>query len=117
MTFPPELPNEITVQAGHSVDLELPSYAGSGYSWSLESSGDSDIANAVLGPLVNAPAGPPPQELGVSEPPALTVVPDQLTITGLSPGTTHRHLTLRRPFATGPPAAQYDVQISVTTAI
>lgn len=113
MTFPPELPAEISVRAGRSVDLELPSYAGSGYSWSLEFPDGTDIATAVLEPLVNAPAGPPPQELGVSEPPALTLVPDRLTITGLSPGTTYCHLTLRRPFVPGPPAAQYDVHVTV----
>jgi hypothetical protein len=113
MTFPPDLPGEITVQAGRSVTLELPSYAGGGYSWSIESPVGADIATVVLAPLDNAPAGPPPQELGVSEPPAMTLVPDQLTITGLSPGTTHCRLTLRRPFAPGPPAGQYDVQVTV----
>ena len=113
MTFPPDLPDEITVQAGRSVDLELPSYAGSGYSWTVESPGGTDIATAVLGALGNDPASPPPQEPGVTEPPTVTLVPGRLTITGISPGTTHCYLTLRRSFASGPPAARYDLQITV----
>ena len=113
MTFPPELPAEISVRAGRSVDLELPSYAAAA------TRGQSNLTTAptsptqVLEPLVNAPAGPPPQELGVTEPPALTLVPDRLTITGLTAGTTHCPLTLRRPFVPGPPAAQYDVHVTV----
>jgi hypothetical protein len=43
----------------------------------------------------------------------MTLVPDHLTITGLSPGTTYCRLTLRRPFAPGPPAGQYDVRVTV----
>jgi len=114
VSFPtPELPGEITVQAGRSVDLELPSYAGGGYSWSVESPAGHDIADAVLRPLGSAPAGPSPQERGVIEPPELVLVPDQLTITGLAPGTTHYHLILSRPFAPDPPAAEYELHVTV----
>ena len=114
MSFPsPNLPDAITVQAGRSVDLELPSYAGSGYSWSVEAPTGTAIADAVLRPLGNAPTGPPPQEPGVTEPPDLVLIPDQLTITGRSPGITHCRLTLRRRFDPDPPAVQHDVRVTV----
>ena len=114
MSFPsPDLPDEITVRTGQSVDLELPSYAGGGYSWSVEAPTGTEIAGAVLRSLGSAPAGPPPQEPGVTEPPDLVLVPERLTITGRSAGSTLYRLTLRRPFDPGPPAAQHDVRVTV----
>jgi hypothetical protein len=110
-----DLPDHVTVEVGASVDVALPSYAGGGYSWSVECPSGTTIAHAAIRPAGTAEAAPP-AEPGVSEPPPLYLVPEQLTIRGLSPGTTRCRLTLQRPFDRGPPAAEHDLRVTVLPA-
>lgn len=109
MTFPlDELPTEITVCVGRWLDIDLPSYAGGGYSWSVDFPDDRSIAHAVIRQAGDAQPPAPPREPGVTAPPpGPTLVSEQLTVNGLCPGTTRCRLMLRRPFETGPPAAEH----------
>jgi hypothetical protein len=117
VSFPvDDLPSDVTLEASRSVDLHLPSYAGGGYSWSVDCPG-AEIVHAMIGQEGGAPAGSVPQEPGVSEPPEPYLIPDQLTIRGISPGTARCRLTLRRPFDAGPPAVVHEFQVTVLPGV
>ena len=106
-----DLPSHITLTVGDRAEIPLPSYAGSGNSWSV--SGDPGQKVADLAVEVEAPAPTPGRGDGVSEPPAMSVASERAVVRALQPGEAIWHLVLARSFGPPEPAATHDVRVTV----
>jgi hypothetical protein len=106
------LPRKITLAVGARAEVRLPSYSGSGNSWSVTRVSGPEAARAWVEPAddVSVPASPAD---GTAEPPALVLVPDRAVVVGVAPGEATWRLVLARPFGPSTPAAVHDFQVTV----
>lgn len=106
------LPRKITLPVGGRHEFALPSYAGSGNSWSTECLSGKEIAHlsieqAGLPEILRTPGN------GNTEPPELTLTPEVVVILGLAPGESTWRLILARSFGPSTPTASHDVFVTV----
>ena len=104
-----QLPEHITLAVGDRAEIPLPSYLGSGNSWSVTS--DLDQGVAVLVVELEPPALAP--ERGEGEPPPLSLASERAVVTALAPGEVTWRLVLGRSFGRSEPAATHDVRVTV----
>jgi hypothetical protein len=107
------LPRHITLRVGERAEVPLPSYAGSGNSWSAIRLSDSGVADVSV---EFTEASPPPSASltdGTAEPPPLFLVPERAVVSALAPGKARWQLVLARPFASSPPTAVHEFQVTV----
>lgn len=109
------LPLGITVAVGGRSEICLPSYAGSGNSWSVRRVGGGEVARVwvEMGESPTAVASPGD---GIAEPPALMLVPERAVVLGLAPGEATWRLVLARPFGPSTPIAAHDFHVTVRAA-
>jgi hypothetical protein len=109
------LPENITLAVGDRLELRLPSYSGSGNSWSATRFGGTDAARVQIQLPASAIPDPMPAD-GTTEPPPLALMPEMLVITGVTPGEAAWRLTLSRSFGPANTAAVHDFRITVLAA-
>jgi hypothetical protein len=110
------LPRRISLSIGERLEIPLPSYVGSGNTWSARCLRGEDVArvSVLLGDL---PPTPPMQADGVVEPPALVLVPEFAVVEGLACGEANWRLSLARSFDPSNPAAVHDLDITVWSGL
>ena len=109
------LPREISVAVGGRNETPLPSYAGSGNIWSVRRVAGGEVARVWVEPG-DAPMVAASPSKGITEPPALVLVPERAVVLGLHPGEATWRLVLARPFGPPVPIAEHDFQVTVRAA-
>jgi hypothetical protein len=110
------LPRRVSLSIGERLEIPLPSYVGSGNTWSAICLRGDDVArvSVLLGDL---PPLPPIRADGVVEPPALMLVPEFAVVEGLAYGEANWRLALARSFDPSNPAAVHDLDITVCNGL
>lgn len=106
----PGLPRRITVTAGDQHEIPLPSYAGSGNTWSAIAVSGEDAATVTM---ETGPARPPAPVPG-GGPPEPRLAAERAIVSGLRAGRAHWRLELARSFGPRQPVAVVDIDIEVT---
>ncbi len=106
------LPRKVTLAVGDRTEIPLPSYSGSGNTWSVTGISGWEVAHVSVEPAA-APVVPPSPGDGTAEPPALMLVPDRAVVSGLALGEASWRLVLARPFGPSTPIAAHDLQVTV----
>jgi hypothetical protein len=106
------LPQKITLPVGGRHEFALPSYTGSGNSWSIECLRGREVARLSieqvgLAEILRTPGN------GSTEPPELTLTPEVVVISGLAAGESTWRLILARSFGPSTPTASHDVFVTV----
>jgi len=107
----PGLPRRITVAAGGQHEIPLPSYAGSGNTWSATALSGEDVAT------VTVETGPPlpPAPVPGGGPPEPRLAAERAIVSGLRVGRAQWRLELARSFGPRHPVAVVDIDIEVAT--
>ncbi len=103
------VPEWVGVGVGERVTVPLPSFAGSGNTWSCTGY-DEGVVHASI--EIAAPQASQPGD-GTTEPPAMELASVHLTLVGASAGTTTVRLVLARSFAPLPPTAEHTITVAV----
>jgi len=111
-----DLPRHVSVTVGGRVEIPLPSYAGSGNTWTALCSRGEEVAD-VLVELGESPAPPTPSADGTAEPPLLALTPETAVVRGRSPGEATWQLVLSRPFGPSTTAATHELQVTVEAEV
>ena len=109
------LPRDVRVQVGERFVIPLPSYSGSGNTWSVAHVAGQEIAR-VLVESAEAPPLPVAPPDGAAPPPALVLVPERVVGVGLAPGEATFRLVLSRQFGPATPSATFDFHLTVLAA-
>jgi hypothetical protein len=109
------LPQRVSVAAGRRIEIPLPSYSGSGNSWSVQCLSGGDVVRVSVEPVETPPMAASPGD-GITEPPALMLVPDRVVVSGLAPGEAVCRLVLARLFDPSTPTATHDFHVTIVTA-
>lgn len=110
-----ELPREVIVRVGERQAISLPSYFGSGNSWSIRTISGEDVARVWI-ELPESPDVVEPPDIGTTEPPDLMLVQESVIVLGLAPGKAMCELILARAFGAREPTATHELQVTVETA-
>ena len=106
-----DLSRPVTVAVGDCVELPLPSYSGSGNSWSAECLSGKNVARVLI--MMDPPPAPARPRSGPPEP---ALAAERAVVHGLSVGTAHWRLALARDFGPRTPTATADVEVIVIAA-
>jgi hypothetical protein len=109
------LPQRVWVAAGRRNEIPLPSYAGSGNSWSVQCLSGGDVVRVWVEPDETPSIAASPGD-GITEPPSLMLIPDRVVVSGLAPGEAMCRLVLARPFGPSMPTATHDFHVTVVAA-
>lgn len=109
-----DLPREVIVRVGERQAISLPSYFGSGNSWSVTTVRGEDVARVWIELPENPDVAEPPDK-GTTEPPDLMLVQESAIVLGLAPGKANCKLTLARAFGATEPTATHEFQVTVET--
>jgi hypothetical protein len=104
------LPRSVSLRIGELIEIQLPSYAGSGYIWSAKCLRGAEVARVSM-KLGDQPPKPSVLADGKAEPPEIVQVPEFVVIEGLAYGEATWRLVLARSFDRSNPAATYDVDV------
>jgi predicted secreted protein len=100
-----EIPTELRLTVGESVQITLPGLATAGYRWNAEVTGDEEAL--TLSWQRGLVPGSAPRQPGVS-------APETLSIQGRRPGTARVRLVQARPWElSGAPRAVHEVLVTV----
>jgi hypothetical protein len=110
-----DLPREVIVKVGERQAISLPSYFGSGNSWSVRVVRGEDVARVWI-ELPETPDVAEPPDQGTTEPPDLMLVQESVIVLGLAAGKATCELTLARAFEATKPTATHELQVTVETA-
>ena len=106
------LPRTVILRAGDRIEIPLPSYFGSGNIWSVTAVSGQEVARVWV-ELAGGPAVPDGPGNGITEPPALTLIPERAVVSALAPGEATWRLVLARTFGPSIPIAAHDLQVTV----
>jgi len=106
----PGLPQQVTVAVGGRHEIPLPSFSGSGNSWSVQAVSGADAATVT----VETSPPPPPAAVPGTGPPEPRFAAERAIISGLRAGHARWRLELARSFGPRQPAALVDIDIEVT---
>jgi len=106
----PGLPRQVTVAAGGRHEIPLPSFSGSGNSWSARAVSGADAATVTV--RISPP--PPPAAVPGTGPPEPRHAAERAVISGIRAGHARWRLELARSFGPRHPTAVVDIDIEVT---
>lgn len=106
------LPKHVSLAVGKHIVIPLPSYADSGNIWSVTCLSGHGIAEVTVELSKTTNSSDSPGD-GISEPPSLILVHEQVSVLGLSAGDAVWQLLLSRPFGSMQIAASQNLQITV----
>jgi hypothetical protein len=106
------LPRRVTLAVGARTEIPLPSYAGSGNTWSASCVRGADVARVSV-ELGAAPPTPARPADGTAEPPPLGYVPERAVVVALARGDALWRLALARSFGPPDPAATHELAVTV----
>lgn len=110
------LPRHVTLEVGGRIEIPLPSYAGSGHTWTAICVCGQGVAQVSL-ELGEVPAALLLPGDGTVEPPPLMFVPERAVVYGLTCGEATWRLILARSFDPSKPAATHDLLVTVVNSV